>query len=104
MKKGVFNLTKKVIILPSKVDKLDSFSPEGGLELNTEVKDKIKQDFSPLLTTIETYCKAPVVICPFTVGSDIVLDAYLKGERHVKFIDHYISELRQSIPAKKLKL
>ena len=104
LKKGVFDLTTKVIILPSKVDKLDSFSPEGGLELNTEVKDKIKQDFSPLLTTIETYCKAPVVICPFTVGSDIVLDAYLKGERHVKFIDHYISELRQSIPAKKLKL
>ena len=104
LQRGVFDLTKKVIILPSKVDQLDSFSPEGGLELNTEVKDIIHRDFSPLLTTIETFCKAPVVICPFTVGSEIVRKTYLKGERHVKFIDYYISELRKSIPAKKLKL
>ena len=102
--KGVFDLTKKIIILPSKVDKLDSFTPEGGLELNTEVKNKMDQDFSSLLTTINVYFKGPVKTCPFTVGSDIVKDAYLKGDRHVKFIDHYISELRKSIPAKKIKL
>ena len=101
--RGVLNLTKKVIILPTKVDQLDSFSPDGGPNLNAEIKEILKNNFGPLMTTIETFYDKPIVMCPFTVGSTVVRDAYIKGERPVKFLDYYISELRKSIPAKRLK-
>ena len=107
-KRGVLKKTSKIILLCTKADLLASFSPEGSDELNAEVKKLVHQNFGSLVMSIKALQaqksnkKMTVTICPFTVGSDIVKEKYLRGERHNAFIDNYILELRNAVEARKM--
>lgn len=98
--KGVLARTEKVILLATKVDKLDCFDPNGGARLQEEVEKVINRDFRSLKETIETFYSGEVVTMPFSVGGDIVRNEYLRGERHIHFIDNYINEFRMAIPVR----
>jgi hypothetical protein len=98
--KGVLARTEKVILLATKVDKLDCFDPNGGARLQEEVEKIINRDFRSLKETIETFYSGEVVTMPFSVGGDIVRNEYLRGERHIHFIDNYINEFRMAIPVR----
>ena len=100
--KGVLARTEKVILLATKVDKLDCFDPNGGARLQEEVEKIINRDFRSLKVTIETFYSGEVVTMPFSVGGDIVRNEYLRGERHIHFIDSYINEFRMAIPVRTL--
>ena len=103
--KGVLARTEKVILLATKVDKLDCFDLNGGARLQEEVQEEVEKiinrDFRSLKETIETFYSGEVVTMPFSVGGDIVRNEYLRGERHIHFIDNYINELRMAIPVRK---
>lgn len=98
--KGVLARTEKVILLATKVDKLDCFDPNGGARLQEEVERVINRDFRSLKETIETFYSGELVTMPFSVGGDIVRNEYLRGERHIHFIDNYINEFRMAIPVR----
>ena len=100
--KGVLARTEKVILLATKVDKLDCFDPNGVARLQEEVEKIINRDFRSLKETIETFYSGEVVTMPFSVGGDIVRNEYLRGERHIHFIDNYINEFRMAIPVRTL--
>lgn len=100
--KGVLARTEKVILLATKVDKLDCFDPNGGARLQEEVEKIINRDFRSLKETIETFYSGELVTMPFSVGGDIVRNEYLRGERHIHFIDDYINEFRVAIPVRTL--
>lgn len=100
--KGVLARTEKVILLATKVDKLDCFDPNGGARLQEEVEKIINRDFRSLKETIETFYSGELVTMPFSVGGDIVRNEYLRGERHIHFIDNYINEFRMAIPVRTL--
>lgn len=101
--KNVLAQTEKVILLATKVDKLDCFDPSGSPALGNEVEKIIKQDFRSLKETIETFYSGEVVTLPFSVGGDIVRNEYLKGDRHLHYIDNYIDELRMAIPVRSVR-
>lgn len=97
--------TTKIILLATKVDTLASFSEEFTEDLEREIDKKIEENFSSLLKLIRKQTrknwfgrsKIAAVMVPFSVGSDIVKEKYLKGSRHTNYIDLYIDELIESI-------
>lgn len=107
--RGVLSKTAKIILLCTKSDLLDSFTPEGSDELNAEVRKLVDQNFGSLVMSIKALQaqrsnrNMTVTICPFTVGSDIVKEKYLRGERHNTFIDNYIDELRNAVEVRKMR-
>ena len=107
--RGVLSKTTKIILLCTKADLLDSFTPEGGDELNAEVRRLVDQNFGSLVMSIKALQakrsnrNMAVSISPFTVGSDIVKEKYLRGERHNAFIDNYIAELRDAVERRKMR-
>lgn len=97
--------TTKIILLATKVDTLASFAEEFTEELEREIDKKIEENFSSLLKLIRKQTrktwfgrsKIAAVMIPFSVGSDIVKEKYLKGSRYNNYIDLYIDQLIESI-------
>lgn len=97
--------TTKIILLATKVDTLASFSEEFTEDLEREIDKKIEENFSSLLKLIRKQTrknwlgrsKIAAVMVPFSVGSDIVKEKYLRGSRYTNYIDLYIDELIESI-------
>lgn len=97
--------TTKIILLATKVDTLASFSEEFTEDLEREIDKKIEENFSSLLKLIRKqtrknwFCRSKIaaVMVPFSVGSDIVKEKYLRGSRYTNYIDLYIDELIESI-------
>lgn len=107
--RGVLSKTTKIILLCTKADLLESFTPEGSDKLNAEVRRLVDQNFGSLVMSIKALQaqrsnrNMAVSICAFTVGSDIVKEKYLRGERHNAFIDNYIAELRNAVEVRKMR-
>lgn len=101
--RGALNQTKKVILLATKVDQLESFTPEGNAALKQEVDDLVRQRFSSLKLTIETLISEDIDLLPFSVGDDFVKDKYIRGNRHHAFVDNYIKALRSEMPVRRLR-
>ena len=107
--KGVLKKTSKIILLATKVDTLDSFGEAHTGALDEEIDQKIEENFSSLVMYVKRLTKKnfwgkskiAAVKVPFSVGSDIVKEKYLKGKRHSSYVDLYINELVESIDIRK---
>ncbi len=108
-KKGVLKKTTKIILLATKVDTLPCFNGTHTPELDAEIEKRVAKNFSTLRKQVKRLskknfwgrAKLSATLVPFTVGSDIVKGKYLRGERHVEYVDLYIKELMQAIDIRK---
>lgn len=102
LNRGVLKKTQKVILLVTKVDQLDSFTPDCNPNLQAEVLEEVQRKFGTLITTIKTFCTTPLEVLPFSVGEDFVKEKYIRGDRHNLFVDEYIKLLRDAMQVCKL--
>jgi hypothetical protein len=98
----VLKRTHKVILLVTKVDLFESFTPESNPSLSAEVLKEIEKKFMTLVNTIKAAGVKKIDVVPFSVGEDFVQDEYIRGGRHHVFVDEYISKLCESIDVRKL--
>lgn len=98
----VLKRTHKVILLVTKVDEFESFTPESNPALSAEVLKEIEKKFMTLVNTIRAAGVKKIDVVPFSVGEDFVQDEYIRGGRHHVFVDEYIAKLCESIDVRKL--
>jgi hypothetical protein len=98
----VLKRTQKVMLLVTKVDLFDSFTPESNPGLLAEVLNEVTKKFSTLVNTIKAAGIQKIDVVPFSVGENFVQDKYIRGGRHHVFVDEYIAKLCESVDVRKL--
>lgn len=98
----VLKRTSNVILLVTKVDLFESFTPDCSAELKEQVIEEVTSKFSTLINTIKSAGLKKIDVVPFSVGEDFVQEKYIKGARHNKYVDEYINILRDGIMVRKL--
>lgn len=99
----VLKRTSKVILLVTKVDLFETFTPECNEELKNQVIKEVRAKFSTFINTIQSADVGPIEVVPFSVGEDFVQEKYIKGGRYHNYVDEYINILRDGIIVRKRK-